>query len=211
VIPQEKYHIVISDVTWNYAAPANPGAYAVAALTPGVSAAQREQLVAQHKEEQTAYADYLGLQEVGKELLLCGVGDDALAPLKKQYINFDDSTIHSIILHLREKMAIKMTTSQNFEYKAEGYGKQWDPTMSITAYFTGLDKFKTSLADRSISTSVDKMTMAAGARMWKVRCSPRIKWLHGRTKPQPPSKLGRLSKTTSQRSGWNAASICKRR
>ena len=46
VIPEEKYRVV------------------------GVSAAQREQLVAQHKEEQTAYADYLGLQEAGKELLL---------------------------------------------------------------------------------------------------------------------------------------------
>jgi hypothetical protein len=32
-----------------------------------------------------------------------------------------------MILHLHEKMAIKMTTSQKFEYKAEGYGKQWDP------------------------------------------------------------------------------------
>jgi hypothetical protein len=47
-----------------------------------------------------AYADYLGLQEAGKELLLYGVGNNALAPLKKQYINFVDSTIHSMILHL---------------------------------------------------------------------------------------------------------------
>jgi hypothetical protein len=60
-----------------------------------------------------------------------------------------------------------MTTSQKFEYKAEGYGKQWDPTTSITAYFTALDKFRASLANRGISTSVDKMTMAAGARMWE--------------------------------------------
>ncbi len=85
MIPQEKYHIVISDATWNYAAPGNPGAYVAAALAPGVSAAQQEQLVAQHKEEQMAYADYLGSKEAGKELLLYGVGDDALAPLKKQY------------------------------------------------------------------------------------------------------------------------------
>jgi hypothetical protein len=167
VKPQEKYRIVISDATWNYAAPDNPDAYAVAALAPGVSAAQREQLVAQHKEEQTAYTDYLGSQEAGKELLIYGVGDDALAPLKKQYINFGDSTIHSMILHLREKTVIKMTTSQKFECKAKGYGKQWDPTTSITAYFTALDKFRTSLADRGISTSVDEMTMAAGARMWE--------------------------------------------
>ncbi len=70
-----------------------------------------------------------------------GVGYDALPPLKKQYINFGNTTIHSMILHLCEKTAIKMTTSQKFEYKAEGYGKQWDLTASITAYFTGLDKF----------------------------------------------------------------------
>jgi len=72
-----------------------------------------------------------------------------------------------MILHLREKAAIKMTTSQKFEYKAEGYGKQWDPTTSITAYFTALDKFRISLADRGISTSVNEMTMAAGTRMWE--------------------------------------------
>jgi hypothetical protein len=95
----------------------------------------------EHKETQTAYTKYLSAKEAGKELLLYGVGDDALVPLKKQYINFGDATINSMILHLREKMAIKMTTSQKFEYKAEGYGKQWDPTTSITAYFTGLNKF----------------------------------------------------------------------
>ena len=100
MIPEENYRIVISDATWNYAAPRNPGVYAATALVVGVSMAQREQLVAQHKDKQTAYADYLGSQEVGKELLLYRVGDDALAPLKKQYINFGDSTIHSMILHL---------------------------------------------------------------------------------------------------------------
>ncbi len=110
MIPQEKYRIVISDPTWVYAAPANPGAYSAAALVAGVSAAQQEQLVAQHKEEQTAYADYLGAQEAGKELLLYGVGADVLAPLKKQYINFGDATIHLMIVHLQEKTAIKMTT-----------------------------------------------------------------------------------------------------
>ena len=61
-----------------------------------------------------AYAYYLGSQEAGKELQLYGVDNDALASLKKQDINFGDSTIHSMILHLREKTAIKITTSQKF-------------------------------------------------------------------------------------------------
>jgi hypothetical protein len=60
-----------------------------------------------------------------------------------------------------------MTTSQKFKYKTEGYKTPWDPTMSITAYFTGLKKFKNSLADCGISTSIEEMMMAAGARMWE--------------------------------------------
>jgi hypothetical protein len=100
VIPQDKYWIVISDPAWVYVAPANPGTYSAAALVAGVSTAQREQLVAQHKEAQTTYANYLGTQEAGKEMLLYGVGVDALTPLKKQYINFGDAMIHSMILHL---------------------------------------------------------------------------------------------------------------
>jgi hypothetical protein len=60
-----------------------------------------------------------------------------------------------------------MTTLQKFEYKTEGYKAPWDPTTSITAYFTGLEKFKNSLADRGILTSVKEMSMAAGARMWE--------------------------------------------
>jgi hypothetical protein len=100
VIPQEKYRVVISNPAWVYMAPANPGAYSAAALIAGVSTAQQEQLLAQHKKAQTRYTDYLGAQEAGKELLLYGVGANALAPLKKQYINFGNVTIHLMIIHL---------------------------------------------------------------------------------------------------------------
>ncbi len=51
VIPEPKYQLVIANNTWTYAPPANPGAYAVAALNAGISAAHQEQLVANHKEE----------------------------------------------------------------------------------------------------------------------------------------------------------------
>jgi hypothetical protein len=95
-----------------YAPPVNPGAYAAAALNAGISTAHQEQLVANHKEEQVSYPKYLGAQEACKELILYGMGDDALAPLKKQYINFGDATVHSMIKHRRDKTAIRMTTSQ---------------------------------------------------------------------------------------------------
>ncbi len=167
VIPEEKYRLVIGLNTWTYIVPQNPGAYAAAALLAGVSATQCKQLAANHKEEQVSYTKHLGAQEAGKELILYGVGNDALAPLKKQYINFGDATIYSMIKHLQDKTAIKMTTSQKYGYKTEGYRKPWDPTMSITAYFIGLDRFMISLIDRRISTSVKEKTMAAGARMWE--------------------------------------------
>jgi hypothetical protein len=93
VIPQAKYRIVISDATWIHTAPVDPGAYSAAALAAGGAAAQREQLVAKHKQLQSNYASYLGVKEAGKELILYAVGADALAPLKKQYIGFGDSTI----------------------------------------------------------------------------------------------------------------------
>jgi hypothetical protein len=38
--------------------------------------------------------------------------------------------------------------------------------MSITTYFTSLNRFQISLGDRGIVTSDAKKTMAAGAQMW---------------------------------------------
>ena len=60
-----------------------------------------------------------------------------------------------------------MTTAQKFEYKTHGYNTPWDPTTSITAYFTQLDRFQVSLGDRSIATSEQEKMMAAGAQMWQ--------------------------------------------
>ena len=117
VIPQEKYRIFISDNAWTHAVPANPGAYLAAALGVGNAAVQREQFVAEHKVLQSSYANYLGMEEAGKELILYAVGEDALAPLKKQYIGFGDTTILSMLDHLRQKTAIRMTTPQKYEYR----------------------------------------------------------------------------------------------
>jgi hypothetical protein len=59
VIPEAKYQIMIAKNTWTYASLANPGAYDTAALGAGNSAAQQEQLVANHKEVQVSYTKYL--------------------------------------------------------------------------------------------------------------------------------------------------------
>ena len=110
-IPESKYRLIINSPTWNHTVPTDPGAY---------STTMREQFVAQHKIEQKSYRDYLSVEEAGKELILYAVGDDAVAPLKKQYIGFGDTTVLQMIDHLRLKTAIRMTTAQKFEYKTNG-------------------------------------------------------------------------------------------
>jgi hypothetical protein len=166
-IPEQKYRLVIGNTTWAHTVPGNPGAYSQTAFSIGNSAALQEQHVAEHKILQKSYNDYLGVKEAGKELILYAVGDNALAPLKKLYIGFGDSTVLKMIDHFCLKTLIKMTTAQKHEYKTMGYNNPWDPTMSITAYFTQLNRFQVSLGNRGIATSEAEKTMAAGAQMWQ--------------------------------------------
>jgi hypothetical protein len=112
-IPESKYRLVIGNATWVHGVPADPGVYSQAALGAGNAAALREQLVAEHKILQKSYNDYLGIEEAGKELILYAVGDNALAPLKKLYIGFGDTTVLGMIDHICLKMAIKSTSNTN--------------------------------------------------------------------------------------------------
>jgi hypothetical protein len=131
-------------------------------------AATRKQIVAQHKIKKRSYRDYLNIKEAGKELILYAVGDDAVAPLKTQYIGFGGTMVLAMINHLCLKTATRMTTVQKDEYKTNGYNTPWHPTMSTTAYFLLLDCFQVLLADRRITTSDEEKTMAAGAQMWQL-------------------------------------------
>jgi hypothetical protein len=111
IIPKAKYQIVNSNNNWTHTAPMDSGAYSPAAVIAGVVTAQRNQIVAKHKVLQSNYANYLGVEEAGKGLILYAVGANALAPLKKLYIGFGDTTILTMLDHLCQKTAIKMTTA----------------------------------------------------------------------------------------------------
>jgi hypothetical protein len=165
-IPESKYRLIISNATWTHGVPGDPGAYSQAALNVGSAATLREQHVAEHKILQKSYNNYLGVEEAGKELILYAVEDNVLAPLKKLYIGFGDTAVLGMIDHLCLKTAIKMMTAQKHEYRTMGYNNPWDPTTSITAYFTQLDHFQVSLGNRRIATSKEEKMMAAGAQMW---------------------------------------------
>jgi hypothetical protein len=164
-IPKPKYRLDIGNAMWIHTIPAGPGAYSTAALTVKNAATLREQYVAEHKILMKNYDDYLGIKEADKGLILYIAGDEAL--FKKQYINFGDLMVLSMIGHLCLKTAIKMTTAQQHKYKTTGYNNPWDPTTSITSYFTQLDWFQVSLGDYSIVTSNTEKTIVAEPQIWQ--------------------------------------------
>jgi hypothetical protein len=166
-IPKSKYRLVIGNATWTHTVPTDPGAHSSDALNASNVAATRKQFVAQHKIKQKSYRDYLNAKEAGKELILYAVSDDKVAPLKKQYISFGDTTVLAMINHLRLKTAIRTTTTQKYKYKTNGYNTPWDPTMSIIAFFSLINCFQILLGNRRIATSNEEKTMAAGAQMWQ--------------------------------------------
>jgi hypothetical protein len=164
-IPKPKYRLVIRSATWTHTILADPGAYSMVAFAVGNAATLQEQYVAEHKILMKSYNEYLGIKKAGKDLILYAAGNNALALLEKQNIGFSNLTVLSMINHLHQKTAIKMMTAQKHEYKANGYNR--DPTTSITAYFTQLDRFQVSLGDCGIATSDAEKTMAAGEQMWQ--------------------------------------------
>ncbi len=58
-----------------------------------------------------SYNDCLDVEEAGKDPILYAAGNDALAPLKKQYIGFGNLTVLLMIDHVHQKTAIKMMTA----------------------------------------------------------------------------------------------------
>jgi hypothetical protein len=153
-----------------------------------------------------SYRDYLKIKEAGKELILV-VRDNAVAPLKKQYISFGNTTVLAMINHLCLKMAIRMMTAQKYKYKMNKYNTPWDRMASITAYFTQLDCFQVSLGDHRIGTSKEEKTMAARAQMWQLEMftEDQMVVLENRG---AMAQMWQHSRHTSQRSGWSKSNTC---
>ena len=85
----------------------------------------------QHKQKNDEYQTYLGIETGTKELIKYTLGDDALAPLKKRFIEFGDKTPQKMIVHLRDKVCLKITATKKDDFKRTGYQKSWDVTQNI--------------------------------------------------------------------------------
>ena len=66
------------------------GAYNPAVIANASSATNRYQMEAQHYLKNYKYQRYLGIETGTKEIIKYAVGNDALAPLKKQFIKFGE-------------------------------------------------------------------------------------------------------------------------
>jgi len=115
-----------------YAPPVNPGSYATGAMVAGISAALREQEVAEHKRLQANFATYLIVQEVMKDIIEYAVGSSPIAALKEPYIGYGGSTVKEMFVHLYSKAAVKMTEAEKQDYKESVYKLAWDGTTELS-------------------------------------------------------------------------------
>ena len=109
----------------------------------------------------------MGIRTGTKEFIKYAVGDDTLAPLKKRSIEFGDETPQTIIVHLRDKVCLKLTAPEKYNLKRIRYQKRWDATQNILTYFKYLDNFQDRLDTRVIPTTKSEKIMAATARMYQ--------------------------------------------
>jgi hypothetical protein len=166
IIPQEKYRLLIADPTFTYTVVADPGAYDQAAMGGGISAAQREEIVANHKRLQTDYKSYLTVQQVAKDLIIYALGESSILALKKPYVAYSTITVHELFNHLYNKTAEKMTEKNKQEYLNEGYATKWDGSDDLQAYFASLDRHELTLPDRGLIVPTGRKVLAVGAMMW---------------------------------------------
>ena len=166
IIPELKYRVLITDPTFVYAAVADPGAYDPAALAAAVSAAQRENIVAEHKRQQKDYENYIVVQQVSKQFIIHALGEASIEALKKPYVAYSNSSVHEIFTHLYDKTATMMTMKDKQDYLNEGYATVWDGSADLQAYFASIERFELTLPDRGLDVPTGRNVLAVGAMMW---------------------------------------------
>ena len=74
-------------------------------------------------------------------------------PFKKQFIEFGDKTPQTMIIHLCDKVCLKLTALEKGDFKRIGYQKSWGVTQNIATYYKYLDDLQDRLYIRVIPTT----------------------------------------------------------
>ena len=166
IIQEAKYQVLISDPTFTYASVADPGAYDQAALAPGASAAQRKQIIAEHKRQQMDYNNYIAVQQASKDFNIYSLGEASIEALKKPYVAYSNSTVQEVFTHLYDKTAEKMTEKDKQDYLNAGYATIWDGATDLQAYFATIERHELTLPDCGLDVPTGRKVLAVGAMMW---------------------------------------------
>ena len=110
---------------------------------------------------------YEGVCTGTNDLIIYAAGEDTVAPLKKRYIGFGDTTPREMIACLRTNVCIKMNTKEKDAFKTSGYARQYDMTKNIIAYFKGIENFEEKLGSRGITTSTAEITGHSHRNVWQ--------------------------------------------
>ena len=76
-----------------------------------------------------------------------------MAPLKRRYVGFGNTTPQQMIHNLRTNVCIKMDTKDKDAFKTQGYAQEWDTRKNIITYFKHIGNFKGKLDLRGIANS----------------------------------------------------------
>ena len=103
-IPMEEYHTIIGDDVWMYDPPVNINTYdpTPANATSAVWAVRE----AEWKKKLTDLETFNGACTGEKELIIYGVGEDAVVTIKQRYVGYRGVTPKKIMQHIRDKMCI---------------------------------------------------------------------------------------------------------
>ena len=165
ILGQERMRTIYADVAYTYDVPIDQGPYDTT-IARNAGAGVRAEAEATHNRLNANSLVYEGVCTGTNDLIIYAVGEDAVAPLKKRYIGFGDTTPQEMITHLRTNVCVKMNMKEKDRYKTQGYAKPWDTSKNIITYFKELENFKEKLEARGIATSTAEMATAAVARMY---------------------------------------------
>ena len=115
---------------YTYSVPIDQGPYDTT-IAGNASTMVRSQAEAVHNRLNVNSLVYEGVCTGTNDLIIHAVGEDAVAPLKRRYIGFGDTTPQEMITHLRTNVCVKMNMKEKDSFKTQGYAEPWDTRKNI--------------------------------------------------------------------------------
>ena len=130
ILGQARMRNLYADKAYTYTVPVDQGPYdTTIPRTAGTGV--RATAEATHNRLNANSLVYEGVCTGTNDLIIYAVGEDAVAPLKKRYIGFGDTTPQEMIAHLRTNVCVKMNMKEKDLYKTQEYAKPWDTSKNI--------------------------------------------------------------------------------